>query len=47
MSTATLPVIDLDLFLGESSQSDAVIQECRKVFSACIHCSGSHAHIGT
>lgn len=36
MSTATLPVIDLDIFLGKPSDSEAVLQECKKAADALI-----------
>ncbi|KAA1467953.1 Clavaminate synthase-like protein [Dentipellis sp. KUC8613] len=36
MSTATLPVIDLDLFRAEPSDSPRVLQECRKAADALI-----------
>ncbi|KAI0080335.1 Clavaminate synthase-like protein [Panus rudis PR-1116 ss-1] len=36
MSTATLPVVDIDIFLREPSESDAVLQECKKAADALI-----------
>ncbi|KAH8102566.1 Clavaminate synthase-like protein [Cristinia sonorae] len=36
MSAATLPVIDLDVFLDNDRSSDAVVQECRKASDALI-----------
>ncbi|EPT04041.1 hypothetical protein FOMPIDRAFT_1022142 [Fomitopsis schrenkii] len=36
MAMPTLPVIDLDLFLEESPESEAVVQECRKAANALI-----------
>ncbi|TFK56729.1 Clavaminate synthase-like protein [Heliocybe sulcata] len=36
MSTATLPVIDLDVFLSQPQQSDAVVRECQKAADALI-----------
>lgn len=40
MSLLSLPVIDLDLFLSEPQNSEAVIQECKKASPTeqlCVH----------
>lgn len=36
MSEPTLPVVDLDVFLSQSAESEAVVQECKKAADALI-----------
>lgn len=36
MSTTTLPIIDLDLFLSHPAHSDVVLAECKKAAEALI-----------